>query len=112
MKGTRKIKKWLGLNEQVFFKNLPYVLFLTALGFLYITNSYYLEETVREMDAIKNEINDQNNEFVITKTAVSLKGQRNEVVNKVEELGLRESKKPPFQLDEIKIKADRKSLED
>ncbi len=50
------------------------------------------------MDAIKNEINDQNNEFVITKTQVSIKGQRNEVVNKVEQLGLKESKKPPFQL--------------
>ena len=71
------------------------------LGFLYITNSYYLEETVREMESIKNKINDQNNEFVITKTQVSIKGQRNEVVNKVEKLGLKESKKPPFQLQEV-----------
>ena len=76
------------------------MLFLTGLGFLYITNSYYLEETVREMEGIKNEINDQNNEFVITKTQVSLKGQRNEVVKKVEKLGLKQSKKPPFQLKE------------
>lgn len=50
------------------------------------------------MDRINNKINDQNNEFVITKTQVSLKGQRNEVVNKVEKLGMKESKKPPFQL--------------
>ena len=50
------------------------------------------------MESIKNKINDQNNEFVITKTQVSIKGQRNEVVNKVEKLGLKESKKPPFQL--------------
>lgn len=95
-----KIKKWFGLNDKVFFKNLPFVIFLTLLGFLYITNSYYLEETVREMESIKNKINDQNNEFVITKTQVSIKGQRNEVVNKVEKLGLKESKKPPFQLQE------------
>ena len=52
------------------------------------------------MESIKNEINDQNNEFVITKTQVSIQGQRNEVVNKVEKLGLVESKKPPFQLQE------------
>ena len=50
------------------------------------------------MDRINNKINDQNNEFVITKTQVSLKGQRNEVVNKVEKLGMKESEKPPFQL--------------
>lgn len=53
------------------------------------------------MESIKNKINDQNNEFVITKTQVSIKGQRNEVVNKVEKLGLKESKKPPFQLQEV-----------
>jgi len=100
LKELLKIKKWFGLNDKVFFKNLPFIIFLTLLGFLYITNSYYLEETVRETESIKNKINDQNNEFVITKTQVSIKGQRNEVVNKVEKLGLKESKKPPFQLQE------------
>lgn len=100
MKEKLKIKKWFGLNEKLFFKNLPFVLFLTGLGFLYITNSYYLEETVRDMEGLKNQINDQNNEFVITKTQVSLKGQRKEVVEKVERLGIKESEKPPFQLKE------------
>ena len=100
MKERLKIKKWFGLNDQVFFKKLPFILFLTLLGFLYITNSYSLEETVRGMESVKNKINDQNNEFVITKTQVSIKGQRNEVVKKVEKLGLKESRKPPFQLQE------------
>lgn len=92
------MKKWFGLNDKVFFKNLPFVVFLTFLGVLYITNSYYLEGTVREMEIIKNKINDQNNEFVITKTQVSIKGQRNQVVSKVYGLGLEESEKPPFQM--------------
>ena len=74
------------------------MVFLTFLGVLYITNSYYLEGTVREMEIIKNKINDQNNEFVITKTQVSIKGQRNQVVSKVYGLGLEESEKPPFQM--------------
>ena len=59
-----------------------------------------MEETVRDMEGLKNQINDQNNEFVITKTQVSLKGQRKEVVDKVECLGIKESEKPPFQLEE------------
>lgn len=92
------MKKWFGLNDKVFFKNLPFVVFLTFLGVLYITNSYYLEGTVREMEIIKNKINDQNNEFVITKTQVSIKGQRNQVVSKVYGFGLEESEKPPFQM--------------
>ncbi|MAW65335.1 MAG: hypothetical protein CMD18_03975 [Flavobacteriales bacterium] len=100
MKERWKFKKWFGLNDKVFFKNLPFVGFLTLLGVLYITNSYYLEETVRDIEIIKNKINDQNNEFVITKTQVSIKGQRNEVVNKVFSLGLEESKNPPFQMQQ------------
>lgn len=100
MKEKLKIKKWFGINEKMFFKNLPFVLFLSVLGFLYITNTYLLEETVREMEDLKNKINDQNNEFVVTKTQVSLKGQRNEVVHKVEKIGLKESKQPPFQLEQ------------
>jgi hypothetical protein len=101
LKERWKFKNWFGLNDKVFFKNLPFVVFLTLLGVLYITNSYYLEETVRDMEVIKNKINDQNNEFVITKTQVSIKGQRNEVVNKVFSLGLEESKNPPFQMQQL-----------
>lgn len=107
MKEKLKIKKWFGLNEKVFFKNLPFVLFLSVLGFLYITNTYFLEETVREMEDLKNKINDQNNEFVVTKTQVSLKGQRNEVVKKVEKLDLKESEKPPFQLEQKDKKTEK-----
>lgn len=98
MKEKKKISKWFGVNDKTFFDNLPFILFLTALGFLYITNSYYVEDTVREMEDVKNKIKDQNNIFVITKTQVSLKGQRNEVAEKVTELGLKESKTPPFEI--------------
>ena len=73
-------------------------MFLTGIGFLYITNSYYVADTVREMESIKNKIKDQKNIFVITKTQMSLNGQRNEVEGKVTELGLKESKNPPFQI--------------
>lgn len=98
MKGKKNISRWFGVNDKMFFDHLPFILFLTGIGFLYITNSYYVEDTVREMESIKNKIKDQNNIFVITKTQMSLKGQRNEVEEKVTELGLKESKNPPFQI--------------
>jgi hypothetical protein len=98
MKGKKKISKLLGVNDKLFFDQLPFILFLTGIGFLYITNSYYVEDTVREMESIKNKIKDQNNIFVITKTQMSLNGQRNEVEGKVTELGLKESENPPYQI--------------
>lgn len=101
MAEKKKIKKWFLVDDRMFFDNLPFILFLTLLGFIYITNSYLVEDTVREMKDIENKINDQNNIFVVTKTQVSLKGQRNQVEEKVTELGLKESEKPPF---EIRVK--------
>lgn len=97
------------MSDKAFFDNLPFILFLTVIGFLYITNSYYVEDTVREMEEIKNNIKDQNNEFVITKTQVSLKGQRNEIVGTVEQIGLKESEQPPF---EIIMKKEENKKED
>lgn len=98
MAKNSKYRKWLGLSDQTFFNHLPFILFLTGLGVLYITNSYYVEQTVRETKEIDQKIDEIKNEFVITKTEVSLKGQRNEVIKKVEPLGLEESKMPPFEL--------------
>lgn len=100
MTEKKKNKAWKGLSDQTFFNHLPFILFLTLLGVLYIANSYYVEGTVREMESIKKKINEQKNEFVITKTEVSLKGQRNEIIEKVKPLGLEESKIPPFQIQD------------
>ena len=98
MKAKKKISNFFGVSDKLFFDQLPFILFLTGIGFLYITNSYYVEDTVREMESIKNKKKHQKNIFVITKTQMSLNGQRNEVEGKVTELGLKESKNPPFQI--------------
>jgi|TARA_B110000261_G_C12852797_1_gene265033 hypothetical protein len=98
MKGKKKISRWFGVNDKMFFDHLPFILFLTMIGFLYITNSYYVEDTVREIEHIKNKKRDQNNIFVLTKTQMSLEGQRNEVEEKVTALGLKESENPPYQI--------------
>ena len=99
MKIKKKISGFFGVSDKFFFDQLPFIVFLTAIGFLYITNSYYVEGTVREMENIRNKIKDQNNIFVITKTQMSLNGQRNEVEEKVTNLGLKESKSPPYQIN-------------
>ena len=98
MKGKKKISRWFGVNDKMFFDHLPFILFLTMIGFLYITNSYYVEDTVREIEHVKNKKRDQNNIFVLTKTQMSLEGQRNEVEEKVTALGLKESENPPYQI--------------
>ncbi|MEY5041438.1 MAG: hypothetical protein RLZZ414_986 [Bacteroidota bacterium] len=91
-----KKKKTEWLSDKIFFENLPFLLFLTLLGILYITNSYNVEANVRELEEIRKAIVEEKNHFVNTKTKVSLSGQRNEIAQRVDTLGLKDAKKPPY----------------
>lgn len=84
------------LLDKMFFENLPFILFLTFLGMLYITNSYNVEQNVREVEEVKKAIVKQKNIFVNTKTRVSIEGQRNEIIKRVDSLGIKESAEPPY----------------
>jgi hypothetical protein len=93
---SKKLK--LRVNDKFFFDQLPFVMFLTFIGVLYIANSYYVESTVREMEKVKKNIIEAKNEFVIAKTKSSLMGQRIEVLGLVEGLGLKEFAIPSYKL--------------
>jgi hypothetical protein len=98
-KQKRKRKLRFALSDRMFFEQLPFLLFLTLLGILYITNSYNVEEEVRDIEKLKKAIIEQKNEFVITKTKVSLEGQRSEIRDKVDTLGIMEASTPPFVIE-------------
>jgi len=103
-KGQKKKEKKFGMkvSDRFFFDQLPFVMFLTFIGVMYIANSYYVEGTVRDMERVKREIIEQKNEFVIAKTKSSLMGQRIEVLNKVDSLGLKEFAIPSYKLTKKK----------
>lgn len=101
----KKSKKYgIRVSDRFFFDQLPFVGFLTFIGVLYIANSYYVENTVREMERVKKEIIEQKNEFVLAKTKSSLMGQRTEVLKIVDTLGLKEFAIPSYKL--VKEKQD------
>ena len=95
-------KSGIRVNDRLFFDQLPFVIFLTFLGVLYIANSYYVEGTVREMERVKKRIIEKKNEFVIAKTRASLMGQRIEVLQLVDTLGLKEFTVPPYKISNSK----------
>ena len=103
------------VSDRFFFDQLPFVIFLTFIGVIYIANSYYVEGTVREMEKIKKEIIEQKNEFVIAKTKASLMGQRIQVIKIVDTLGLKEFTVPSFKIvkkDVIGSAADQNNIVD
>jgi len=81
-------------------KNLPFVFYLTFLGILYISNTYYASGILRQMEKVKNQIRELRYEYVNTEKQLIEVSRRNKVMErlKYDNKELKESKVPPYQL--------------
>ena len=76
-------------------KNLPFILFLMALGILYIANSYYAEKTVIQINQTANDLKELRSEFITGKSELMKKSKQSEVAAIVFKNNLKESVDPP-----------------
>ncbi len=78
-------------------KQLPYIVFLVVLAFIYIANRYHAEKVVRTNIQITKEINEMRAEAITTSSELMLISRQSEVAKIVENrgLGLKESVVPP-----------------
>ncbi|PLX10980.1 MAG: hypothetical protein C0597_15875 [Marinilabiliales bacterium] len=78
-------------------KQLPYIVFLVALAFIYIANRYHAEKVVRANVELSKEINELRAEAITTSSELMFISKQSEVAKLVEErgLGLKESVVPP-----------------
>lgn len=81
-------------------KQLPFVLFLTLLGVVYIGNRFHAERMVRKIDELKIEVGNLRSEQITTTSELMNISRPSEVAALVESknLGLKESMEPPKKL--------------
>lgn len=77
---------------------LPKILFVMALGLLYISNTHYAEKTVRKISNIQAEVEDLRADYTTLKSDLMFASKQSEVARKVKTLGLKESLKPPYKV--------------
>jgi hypothetical protein len=77
---------------------LPKVLFVLALGILYISNTHYAEKTVRGINAIQAEVEDLRADYTTLKADLMFSSKQSEVARKVKDYGLEESLTPPYKI--------------
>ena len=80
------------------YKYLPKVLFTVFLILIYISSTYMVEKSIREIQSIKKELEDLRADYTTMKADYMAISKQSEVARKVEEFGLKESKKPPFKV--------------
>ena len=81
-------------------RQLPYIVFLVFLAFVYIANRYHAEKVVRANVELSKEINDLRSEAITTASELMFISKQSEVAKLVKErgLGLEESVVPPTKI--------------
>ncbi len=78
---------------------LPKILFIMALGLIYISNTHYAEKTVRKINVIQADVEDLRADYTTLKSDLMFASKQSEVARKVKALGLKESLKPPYKVE-------------
>jgi hypothetical protein len=97
---TAGLKSILGgsvLASEKVTKQLPFVFFLALLGIGLITNRYWTEKTIREMEAVRDSLKEYKAESVIHETELMYINRPSEVTRRVIErkIDLIEPVEPP-----------------
>jgi cell division protein FtsL len=74
---------------------LPFLIFLTGIGLLYIFNSNYANRTIITISKTKKQIEEQRFEYINTKSKLMHTTRQTEIAKRLQNSGLKESKTPP-----------------
>jgi hypothetical protein len=97
-----KIEQWLRL--ETYFQEgfpihyMPKILFVLALGVLYISNTHHAERTVRKINVMQAEVEDLRADYITLKSDLMFASKQSEVAKKVKAYGLTESLTPPHKI--------------
>ncbi|GIV38072.1 MAG: hypothetical protein KatS3mg032_2451 [Cyclobacteriaceae bacterium] len=94
----RKLRLEAYLAEGFPVQYLPKVVFVVALGILYIGNTHKVETTIRQINQLQAEVEDLRADYITAKSELMFATRQSEVARKVAPLGLKESLTPPFKI--------------
>lgn len=85
------LKSFLGgslLASEKVMKQMPFVFFVVFLGILLITNRYWAEKTMRQIETAQDSIKELKAESITFETELMRMNRPSEITNKVKESGL------------------------
>lgn len=93
------------LSKDYVILQLPFILFLTLIGLVYIANGFLAEKSVRDISRLNNRLKELKSEFIISKSELMFMSNQSEVARSVASFGLKESVVPPKKIV-VKINAN------
>lgn len=86
-------------TQEGFIKNLPFIMFLSFLGVLYIGNGYRAIATIRELAKTNTELKELRSEYITLKSELNFKSKQSQVEERAEHYGIKQSKVPPLKIE-------------
>lgn len=77
---------------------LPFILYLSLLGMIYIANRHITEKNIRDIDKISKEVKELSWDYKSTKADLAFKSTLTEVAKRADTLGVKVSVDPPQKL--------------
>jgi hypothetical protein len=91
----RKLFSEGGVSKEAATEMLPFLLFLSVLGMLYIGNSHMAMKNIRNIDKLNKEVKELSWEYKSLKADLMFKSKLTEVAKKVDTLGIKTLTEPP-----------------
>ncbi len=86
-------------TQEGFLKNLPFILFLSFLGVLYIGNGYSAIGTIRRLAKTNMELKELRSEYITLKSELNFKSKQSQVEERAAHYGIQQSKNPPLKIE-------------
>ena len=86
------------LNKKFSTNYIPYLLFTTFIGVIYIANTHYSEKNQKKIIQLEKEVGNLRTEYITIKADYMSASKQSEVVKKAVKLGLKEPTKAPYQI--------------
>lgn len=87
-------KRWLNYPSLV--RQLPFILYLTLLGVLYIYNGHWANKTIRKTQIAEKQMRELQYEYIAAKGELLARSKPSEVIRAVAPLGLKELTRSPW----------------
>ncbi len=78
--------------------NMSFILFVAGLMLCYIAYGYYTERTVRELERTSSELKEMRAEYLTVQAHLDEAEQQSQVGEQIGEMGLKDSRVPPFRI--------------
>lgn len=86
------------LTRENLLMQIPFFIYITILGIIYIANSYNAEKTIIDISRSKKQLEELRYEYITTKANIMFESKQSEIAYRLQSREIKESLVPPVKL--------------